>query len=134
MPIKFEQKPGTILLCDYGLGGFKPPEMVKRRPVVVVSMRKRSSTGLITVVPLSTTAPIPVEAHHSRILLGKPLPGFAAQECWVKADMVATVAFARLEMFRSARGPDGKRKYLTPRVSDEQLEQIKVCLRAVFGI
>jgi len=134
MPILYEQKPGTILLCDYGLGGFRPPEMVKRRPVVVVSKRKRQPTGLLTVVPLSTSEPLPLEAYHCRIALEVPLPGFAEQECWVKADMVATVAFARLDMFQTAREPSGKRKYLTRRVSTDQLEQIRSCSRAVLGI
>jgi mRNA interferase MazF len=133
MPIQYELKPGTILLCDYSLGGFKPPEMVKRRPVVVVSLRKRKPTGLLTVVPLSTSDPTPVEVHNCQITFGQPLPGFAELSCWAKADMVGTVAFNRLDMFRTARGPDGSRKYLTPRLSDEQLEQLRICLRSVFG-
>lgn len=133
MPILYDQKPGTILICDYGLGGFKAPEMIKRRPVVVVSSRKRKSTGLLTVVPLSITAPDPVESHHCEIVLAAPLPGFAVGTCWAKADMVATVAFARLDLFRTARGPNGQRKYLSFRVSDAQLEEIRACLRCVLG-
>lgn len=134
MPILFEPKAGTILLCDFSLGGFKPPEMVKRRPVVVISRRKRRATGLLTVVPLSTSEPVPAFSHHCRIVLDHPLPGFAEQECWVKGDMLTTVAFHRLDMFRTDRGPGGKRKYLTPRVSDEQFEQIMACVREVFGL
>lgn len=134
MPIQFEQKPGAILLCDYALGGFRPPEMVKRRPVVVVSSRKRQPTGLLTVVPLSTTAPERAEAHHCLITLETPLPGYPALQCWVKADMVGTVAFARLDMFRTERGPNGTRKYLALRISDAQLEEIRACLRAVLGL
>lgn len=133
MSIRYEQKPGTILLCDFSLGGFKAPEMVKRRPVVVVSLRKRHPTGLSTVVPLSTSEPTPVCEHHCRIILDHPLPGFDERECWIKGDMLATVAFHRLDMFRTDRGPGGKRKYLTPRVSDAQFEEIMACVRAVFG-
>ena len=40
-------------MCDFRTG-FKPPEMVKMRPVVVVSGKR---TGVGTVVPLSATAP-----------------------------------------------------------------------------
>jgi len=134
MPIQYDQKPGTILICDYGLGGFKAPEMVKRRPVVVVSNRKRTATGLLTVVPLSTTAPVPVQPHHCQVTLAAPLPGFTGLSCWAKADMVGTVSFARLDLFRTDRGPNGQRKYLSFRVSDAQLEQIRVCLRCVLGL
>ena len=110
--------------------------MVKRRPVVVVSKRKRRSSGLLTVVPLSTTAPDQVLAHHCLITLEKPLPHpkFDTTACWVKGDMVTTVAHHRLDLFRSDRGPGGARKYLTVRVSDAQLAQIMACLREVFGL
>lgn len=134
MPIRYEEKPGAILRCDFGQGGFRAPEMVKVRPVVVVSSRKRKPTGLLTVVPLSTSAPDPIEAHHCRVTLQKPLPGFPDVECWAKVDMVCTVAFARLDLFREGRGPDGQRKYLSFRVSGEELEQIRACLRTVFGL
>lgn len=134
MPIRFEQKPGAILRCDYGMGGFRAPEMVKARPVVVVSMRKRKSTGLLTVVPLSTTPPLPVEAHHCRVTLERPLPGFPQLECWAKVDMVGTVALDRLDLFRTARGPGGQRKYLSFRVSDDNLKAIRACLQALFGL
>ncbi|WP_198669160.1 type II toxin-antitoxin system PemK/MazF family toxin [Elioraea thermophila] len=56
MPILYPVAAGTILLCDDDTG-FRPPEMVKRRPVVVVSPRLPHRDGLATVVPLSTTAP-----------------------------------------------------------------------------
>ena len=36
MPITFHPSPGTVLICDFTTG-FQPPEMVKRRHVVVVS-------------------------------------------------------------------------------------------------
>ena len=60
--LTFQPKPGTLLVCDFGTG-FKMPEMVKKRPVVVISPRRRRSR-LCTVVPLSTTAPNPVERFH----------------------------------------------------------------------
>lgn len=64
MSINYAVKPGTVLLCDYGMGGFRPPEMVKRRPAVVVSQRKRTPSKLLTIVPLSTSTPKPVLDHH----------------------------------------------------------------------
>ena len=44
MAINFTQKRGTVLMCNFD--GFKKPEMVKRRHVVVVSPRYRRHTGL----------------------------------------------------------------------------------------
>lgn len=134
MPIQFELPPRTILLCDYSKGGFRPPEMVKRRPVVVVSPRLRHRTGLLTVVPLSTTAPERVGAHHCRITIPQPLPKFAAAEAWVKADMLATVAFERLDLFRSERDQYGKREYLQPRISEDDFARVQACIRAALGL
>ncbi len=59
MPLTFSPRPGEIVICDFSTG-FRPPEMVKVRPVVVISPRRRTSQ-LVTVVPLSTTPPDPVE-------------------------------------------------------------------------
>ena len=56
MPISFPVAPGTVLLCDYS-SGFRPPEMAKRRPSVVISLRLPHRNGLCTVVPLSGSSP-----------------------------------------------------------------------------
>jgi uncharacterized protein YifN (PemK superfamily) len=42
----------------------QPPEMVKRRHVVVVSPRYRRQTGLCLVVPFSTVLPHEIEPYH----------------------------------------------------------------------
>lgn len=55
MPLHFPVARGMIVLCDYS--GFRPPEMVKRRPVIVLSPRLAHRQHLATVVPLSTTVP-----------------------------------------------------------------------------
>lgn len=60
MPLSYYPSPGEIVLCDYATG-FIPPEMVKLRPVVIVSPRLRKRGDLVAVVPLSTTAPNPAE-------------------------------------------------------------------------
>ena len=38
MALKYPPRPGTLWMCDFDTG-FKPPEMVKKRPVVVISPR-----------------------------------------------------------------------------------------------
>jgi mRNA interferase MazF len=136
MPLKYAVSPRTILLCNYSLGGFKPPEMVKLRPAVVITGRLPRRDGLHTVVPLSGTEADPRNLYQCKIELGKPLPEpFAETTWWVKADMVATVSFERLELFRTARDTQGKRKYLTDlKVSEEQFSLIKEALRHALGL
>jgi hypothetical protein len=49
--------------------------------------------------------------------------------------MLATVGFDRLELFRTGRDQQGKRKYLTSLgVSDEQFESILLAVRQALGI
>jgi uncharacterized protein YifN (PemK superfamily) len=62
------------------------------------------------------------------------LPHFPETKCWVKADMLATVGFERLDLFRTDRDQTGKRKYLTPRISEEEFEKVRACLKVALGI
>ena len=130
MPIEYPVDRKTIVICDFDMGGFKPPEMVKRRPAVILVGRLPSRSGLVTVVPLSGT-PAPVGCDYQcEITLGQRLPApFDSQlEWWVKADMVATVSYARLDLLRTNRGPDGRRVYLKPKVTEEQFDQIRAAI------
>ncbi len=96
MAITFHPKSGTVLICDFSTG-FQPPEMVKRRPVVVMSPRRRHHSGLCLVVPFSTVKPDPVEAVHHLIPVGS-YPFFHRQtDVWAKGDMLTCVAFRRLD-------------------------------------
>ncbi|HEX4479977.1 MAG TPA: type II toxin-antitoxin system PemK/MazF family toxin, partial [Rudaea sp.] len=83
-----------VLICNFA--GFKAPEMVKARPVVVVSPNHLVRPGLVTVVPLSTTPPMPVEPYHYR-LRGSPIPGDPIDEVWAKSDMICSVGVHRLD-------------------------------------
>jgi hypothetical protein len=52
----------------------------------------------------------------------------------VKADMMATVAFARLDLIRTGRDPFGKRKYLTPRLEPAQIKIVYQCVLHAIGL
>lgn len=131
MAINYHPEPGSILVCDFT--GFIKPEMVKRRPVVVVSPRLRRRGNLCTVVPLSTTDPNPVEAYHYRLHTNPPLPApYDSPSHWVKADMVYTVSFERLFLMHSSKGPGGKRVY-DQRVIDKA-DLIKIQAALLHGI
>jgi uncharacterized protein YifN (PemK superfamily) len=103
-------------MCDFA--GNVVPEMVKVRPVVVIA-RNRKNRHLVTIVPLSTTAPTALEDHHHE-LAANPLPGKAAVRCWAKCDMVATVSLARLDRVKAP-----KRQYVVPVLPASDFDAIR---------
>ena len=131
MSIDFHPKPGMVLMCDFSTG-FKPPEMVKKRPVVVVS---KPSQQLVTVVPLSTTEPIPIEKCHHEVpsrSLPKPLRN---EKHWAKCDCVTTAAFWRLDRVKAGiHATTGKRIYVTYSVYPEDLVAIQKAILHVLGL
>ena len=119
--LTFQPKPGTLLMCDFV--GLMAPEMIKTRPVVVISPRRRSRTRLCTIVPLSTTAPNPVEPFHHRMNpLSLPV-SFRKRDSWAKCDMLYTVTLARLDRVKLRKG--GRRAYHAPQVLAEDLDAIR---------
>lgn len=126
MAIQFPVPPGTVLLCDYDRGGFQVPEMVKRRPAIVISPRLPHREGLCTVVPLSGDSGERPEDYIVRIDFVPPLPNpFTYAVAWAKCDMLATVGFKRLDLFRTERDQYGKRKYLHPKLSADDLQRVR---------
>jgi len=134
--LKYPVKPKTIVLCDYNAGGFRPPEMVKRRPAIVLVGSLPGRNNLHTVVPMSGTESDEYKKYHCKIELEEPLPEpFAEKVWWIKADMVSTVSLDRLDLFQTGRDQYGKRKYLTNlRVTDHHFEIIKDTLRKALGL
>lgn len=53
---------------------------------------------------------------------------------WVKADMVATVGFHRLDLIRIGKDQEGKRKYLQTAISDDDLQAIRRCVLHTLGL
>ncbi len=135
MAIRFAVGPGTILLCNYALGGFREPEMVKKRPALVISPRLPCRDGLCTVVPLSGTAPLREVRYVVRLALDAPLPEpFEQRIWWVKCDMIATVAFERLDLFRTGRDQEGKRKYLHPVLPQCDMDRVMCGVLTALGL
>ncbi|WPL15001.1 PemK-like protein [Thiorhodovibrio litoralis] len=122
-----------VLICDFNTG-FKAPEMIKRRPVVVISPRPRRTNQLCTIVPLSTTAPNPVEPFHHR-MDPRSLPGkLSRKETWAKCDMLATVSLERLDRVMVGKEPTGKRIYIAQQVLDEDFEAIRRGVMIALGV
>lgn len=133
MPIKEHPTKGAIILCDYNKG-FLEPEMVKRRPVIVLSPKIHGRYGLCTVVALSTTPPAPVMSYHAQIDIDPPLPeGLQSTGLWVKGDMVNTVGFHRLDLIRKGRIGGQRMYYLAP-LNSEQLKVVLKCVLHGMGL
>ena len=100
MALKFQPKERSVVMCDFR--GYEMPEMVKKRPVVVIA-RNRHNSQLVSVVPLSSTEPALYESCHHKMSIN-PLPDKIHIECWAKCDMLATVSLARLDRYKPANG------------------------------
>ncbi len=134
MALTFHPAARTILICNFNTG-FKPPEMVKRRPVIVVSPRLRKRDSLCSVVPLSTTEPLHVMPYHCELNFTDPLPvPWNSQTMWVKADMIATVSFERLNLMRLPRVAGQPRRYIQPKISDDEFYRVKKAILYGLGI
>jgi len=122
MALKFQPQKGDVVICDFS--GFVAPEMIKIRPVVVVA-KHRHNKKLVTVVPLSTTEPYPLQHYHYAMPIN-PLPD-TTSSCWAKCDMIYTVSIDRLDRYKH-RDQDGKRCYSVPQIPSLCLQNIQDAL------
>lgn len=131
--LQYHPERGAVLICDYK--GFVEPEMVKVRPVIVISPRFRTRNKVCSVVPLSTTKPSPQMDYHMEIELPERLPSpFDCKTHWIKADMVNTVSFDRLSPIKLGKDQFGKRKYLNCILPPEQMNKVLNAVKNGLGI
>lgn len=127
---------GAVVLCMFP-EELVAPEMVKTRPVVVISPRIPGRHDLATIVPLSTKEPEPFLAHHCEIpirLMPKSLQAEATR-VWAKCDMLYTFSLGRLDRFKAGRDrPTGKRLYEVGQLELEQIIAIRRGIAAGMGI
>lgn len=118
MGISYYPRIGDIFMCD--LTDFGPPEMDKVRPAIVVSPRLPNRGEVVTIVPLSTTAPHTVYPYT--VLLSKNYHPEEPDEpgVWAKCDMVLNVGRWRLDGFKV-----GRRKWAYPKASAEDLDLVR---------
>ncbi|NLZ10860.1 MAG: type II toxin-antitoxin system PemK/MazF family toxin [Alcaligenaceae bacterium] len=131
--LQIHLKTGELVICSFDTG-FMAPEMIKTRPVLVISKSSTHWRGLCTVIPFSTTPPEKVERWH--VLVRNPLhrllppsQRFAqATEMWAKCDMITTIGFSRIT--RPYDRQNGSRKYVSVRLSDADLDAVFAGVRA----
>lgn len=131
--IRFHPKKGTVLVCDFSKG-FQPPEMVKVRPVVVITPQLTGRPGLCTVVPLSSVKPNPLQAYHHKMDPNSLTPKLEVVECWAKCDMIYTVGLERLDRIRDGKDADGKRLYVTGKVTVDDMTAIEAAILHGLGL
>lgn len=117
MGINFHPTAGQVLMCDFA--GNKAPEIIKVRPVIVICTSRRP--GLVMVVPLSTTAPNPVQKFHHK-LSSNPMPG-STGDSWAKCDLVTSVRFERLDRIKVSA-----RNWVTRSVGVADLQAVRNCV------
>lgn len=105
MAITFIPKRGSVLMCDFDMA-FVPPEMVKYRQVVVLSVqglnhRHGIAPGLCTVVPFSIVAPSTPGFDDIYFAAGSYRS--LKKESWAKCRMICTVSHERLGLVRGLR-------------------------------
>ena len=120
--LKFQPKEGSVVYCDYA--GFVLPEMVKKRPVIVIH-KHRHNPKLLCVVPISTTEPIPILEYHIEMEESFRDIHLDGKKSWVKCDMVNTVSLDRLNLVRNK--DSGIRA--APNVGNDFLKKVKEAVR-----
>jgi mRNA interferase MazF len=122
------------LIADFS-SGFKEPEMVKRRPVIVISPKIRLRGGLCTVVALSTLAPTKVMPYHCQLTIDPPLPApWDQNPKWIKGDMVYALGFHRLDLVRIGKDLSGTRVYRYTTLPNEDLKKARACVLHAMGL
>jgi uncharacterized protein YifN (PemK superfamily) len=131
VPLPFQPKARQIVFCDFR--GYEVPEMVKRRPVVVLAPSP-TNRQLVAVVPLSTTQAHRDTQHHVR--LGEDiLPMAGGKAVWAKCDMIAVVSIARLDFIPlPGHRPGAKRQYLRRRIEATRFDQIRIQVADALGL
>lgn len=129
--ITFVPKRGQILICDFDMAGVVPPEMRKKRRIVVVSPRSHNRRhgqhpGRCLVVPFSASLPSVLTAAEV------PFPQTTYRSLtvptWAICSAVESVSHARLD--RVAAGAT----FLSEHLSASDLLRIEDGLRHVLGL
>jgi len=127
MALNFYPRAGQIFVGDFT--DLKIPEITKIRPVIVISPRLPYRSELVTIVPISTTAPVHSLPFVYKLSRNYTPWGDEATESWAKCDLVMNVALRRLSAFKV-----GRRKYEYPTLSPEDLAAVRHAVLAGLGL
>lgn len=127
MPLNFYPRAGQVFVCDFS--GFRVPEMVKKRPVIVVSPKLPYRSDIVAIVPISLTAP-----RHDLPFCYRLSKNYHPEEndelpSWAKADLVLNVGLYRLDAFKT-----GRRQYAYPTLTPEDLAGVRHAILCGLGL
>ena len=117
-PLPFFPRAGMVLVCDFS--DFRAPEINKVRPVVVISPRLKGRSDLVSVVPISTTAPGSEVPYVVKLVRNYAPWGDPVTPTWAKCDIVMTVGRGRLSSFKVDR-----RRFVTPELTGDDLKRVR---------
>ena len=126
MRLTFVPRPGSIVVCDFA--GYRRPEIIKTRRVVVISRMgggQRIDSATVIVVPLSETEPSRLSPWHHPIPSGRYA---GVDACWAKCDLIAHVGLSRLDRILH-RG-----RYVIPVFDRSDLERVRRGAAYAIGV
>lgn len=137
MSLLYPPKRGDVLMCRFP-DGHSAPEMVKTRPVLVLNSNAqiRANGGLVTVVPISMTAPDPVKPWHVQmplVCIPQPMRHLVGDR-WAKCDMVYTYHYSRLDFATGPKVAAGKRKYHSGKADLETMRMVRRCVAEYLAV
>jgi uncharacterized protein YifN (PemK superfamily) len=124
---KQQLKPGSVTYCDYK--GFVVPEMIKQRPVIVVSKHPHH-LKLLAVVPISTTKPSLIKNYHLEMNAQFCSTYLSGERSWVKCDMINVLSLDRIHLARDKKSGIQH----IPNVGDKFLEEIKIAIKNAYPL
>ena len=130
MALPFQPRAGAVVRCDFR--GMIKPEMLKMRDVVVLTQHKQN-TRLVTVVPLSASAPERPQTYHHELSKDPRPDGDSMHPIWVKCDMVYTVSLERLEMHYT-RTRRGGRESVRVQLSPTDFAVVRRCVAIALNL
>lgn len=125
---------GSVVTVSFDKG-FKNPEMDKTRLAIVLSPNIRARVKLVTVVPLSLTAPENVLPFHKQIDVPFRIPPeWGRANRWIKGDMVNAVGFHRVNLLRLGKDRRGIRIYQFETLPEEMFRDVRRCVLHGLGL
>lgn len=106
-------------MCNFK--GFKVPEMVKPRPIIIVSPKLPYRSEIVTVVPISLTPPLRPQPYAVQLSKNYHPEEEDDLPCWAKCDMIMNISRERLNGFKV-----GRRKWVNPQATADDLMAVKL--------
>ncbi|WP_366142413.1 type II toxin-antitoxin system PemK/MazF family toxin [uncultured Roseibium sp.] len=127
MALKFFPKAGQIYYADFS--DLSPPEICKKRPVIVISPKLPGRSNLAAIVPISLSAPVREVPYVYKLSRNYHPREPDDLDCWAKADLVMNISLGRMDCIKV-----GRRRYEYPQLTPEDLLGVRRAVLAGLGL